>query len=136
LVQGGSLVIGTLPRPRYWYMLGLFISTKKWPRPGPRYQNSVRITSYVQINFSTNINSECFYIMLWLGSDCIGFHRPVWNNVSIYKTKLNGKSMNKWYVALSLKLKIVRWPLGFFHLWSIGVNIDWHGKLWIARKKQ
>ncbi len=57
-VQGGS---------RYQYipqaslsvrtgLMGLFISTKKWLRPGPPYQYSEWITRYVWINFVPIVN--------------------------------------------------------------------------------
>jgi hypothetical protein len=55
-VQGESLVIGTCPRPRYWYILSLFINTKKWPGPGSRYPYSEWITRYVWINFVPIVN--------------------------------------------------------------------------------
>ncbi len=41
---------------RYEYILVLFISTKKWARPGPCYPYSVRITRYVRINFVPIVN--------------------------------------------------------------------------------
>jgi hypothetical protein len=51
-----GLVIATFPQTRYRYILGLLISKKKWPRPGPRYPCSVRITRYVHINFVPILN--------------------------------------------------------------------------------
>ncbi len=40
LIDTGGLVIGIFPGPCCRYILGLFISTKKCPGPGPRYQYS------------------------------------------------------------------------------------------------
>ncbi len=45
-----GLIFSTFPGPFYQYILGLFISRKKWPRPGPYFEYSVRITGYVWIN--------------------------------------------------------------------------------------
>jgi len=41
---------------QYWYILGLSISTKKWPGHGPHYLYSVRITRYVWVYFVSIVN--------------------------------------------------------------------------------
>jgi len=50
-----SVVISIFPRPCYWYILGLFFSTNRWPGPRPRYQYSVQIMRYV---FCTDSKSD------------------------------------------------------------------------------
>jgi len=63
-VQRGVSLSVHSPGPRYRYKYtskDLYISTQKWPGPGPRYPYTVLITRYVRINFVPIVNIIYFH---------------------------------------------------------------------------